>query len=124
MKHRQSRVKELIMRELGAIVARELTFSAQLVTVHGVDLTPDFKHCHVFVGVLGTEPQRKQAMRTLHEMRPLLQHELSKRVVMKFTPQLHFRLDEAIERGTKVMEIIRQIDEVAPEPEDEEEEQS
>ena len=116
MKHRQSRVKELIMRELGAIVTREVTFSAQLVTVHGVDLTPDFKHCHVFVGVLGTDPQRRDAMHKLHDMRPLLQHELSKRVILKFTPQLHFHLDEAIERGTKVMEIIRQIDEVAPEP--------
>ena len=122
MKHRPSRVKELIMRELGAIVSREVTFSAQLVTVHGVDLTPDFKHCHVFVGVLGAERERKEAMRKLHEMRPLLQHELAKRVILKFTPQLHFHLDEAIERGTKVMEIIRQIDEVNPEPEPEEQE--
>lgn len=116
MKHRQSRVKELIMRELGAIVSREVTFSAQLVTVHAVDLTPDFKHCHVFVGVLGTDKQRRDAMHKLHDMRPLLQHEMSRRVILKFTPQLHFHLDEAIERGTKVMEIIRQIDEVNPEP--------
>ena len=35
-------------------------------------------------------------------------------MILKFTPQLHFHLDEAIERGTKVMEIMRQIDEVAP----------
>ena len=50
----------------------------------------------------------------------LLQHELSKRVVLKFTPQLHFHLDEAIERGTKVMEIMRQIDDVVPPAEDDE----
>ena len=122
MKHRQSRVKELMLRELGAVISRELSFDAALVTVHDVDLTPDFKHCHVHVGVMGTDPQRRQAMTKLHGARPLLQHELSRRVILKFTPQLHFHLDEAIERGTKVMEIMRQIDEVSPLPVEDDEE--
>jgi ribosome-binding factor A len=116
MKHRQSRVKELILRELGAIISREVSFAAQLVTVQDVDLTPDFKNCHVHVGVLGTSDQRRDAMHKLHEMRPMLQHEMAKRVILKFTPHLHFHLDQALERGTKVMEVLRQIDEVSPEP--------
>ena len=114
MKNRPARVRELIQRELGAIIGRELTFRATLVTVHGVDLTPDFRHCHVFIGVLGTEPQQREALASLNQNRQMLQHELSKRVIMKFTPQLHFRFDAALERGTKVMEIMRQIDEVSP----------
>ncbi len=118
MKNRPARVKELILRELGALVARELTFSAKLVTVHAVDLSADFKHCHVHVGVLGDDKERRAAIGKLHENRPLLQHELSKRVILKFTPQLHFHLDEAIERGTKVMEIMRQIDDIVPAIED------
>ncbi len=114
MKNRPARVRELILRELGAIIAREFTFTAKLVTVQAVDLTPDFKHCHVHVGVLGTESEQKKAIGKLQESRPHLQHELAKRVVLKFTPQLHFHLDEAIERGTRVMEVLRQIDEVTP----------
>ena len=118
MKNRPARVKELILRELGSIIARDFTFAAKLVTVHGVDLSADFKHCHVHVGVLGDDKERRDAIHKLHENRPLLQHELSKRVVLKFTPQLHFHLDEAIERGTKVMEIMRQIDDIVPAVED------
>ena len=114
MKNRPARVRELIQRELGAILSRELTFRATLVTVHGVDLTPDFRHCHVFVGVLGTEPQQREALATLNQHRQMLQHELSRRVIIKYTPQLHFRFDAALERGTKVMEIMRQIDEISP----------
>ncbi len=114
MKNRPARVRELILREIGAIITRELTFNATLVTVQGVDLTPDFKHCHIYVGVLGTEDQQKSAITKLAEHRPLLQHELSRRVILKYTPQLHFHLDRALERGTKVMEIIRQLEEAAP----------
>jgi ribosome-binding factor A len=119
MKNRPARVRELILREIGAIIARELTFpSGALVTVQAVDLTPDFKHCHIYVGVLGPERDKPAVMTKLHQHRPMLQHELSKRVILKYTPHLHFHLDIAIERGTKVMEILRQIDEThAPEEE-------
>ncbi len=114
MKNRPARVKELILRELGAIIARDYTFTAKLVTVHGVDLSADFKHCHVHVGVLGTEKEQRAAIGKLQENRPVLQHELSRRVILKYTPQLHFHLDETVERGTKIMEIMRQIDETVP----------
>ena len=117
MKNRPARVRELILRELGAIISREFTFTAKLVTVQAVDLTADFKHCHVHVGVLGAPPDQKKAIGKLQESRPHLQHELSKRVILKYTPQLHFHLDEALERGTKVMEILRQIDVITPEEE-------
>ena len=114
MKNRPARVRELIQRELGALIAREMTFDAKLVTVQAVDLTADFKHCHVHVGVLGTNANSATPSHKLAERRPLLQHELSKRVSSSSRPQLHFHLDESIERGTKVMEIMRQIDEVTP----------
>ena len=114
MKNRPARVKELLLRELGAIISRDFTFAAKLVTVHAVDLSADFKHCHVHVGVLGTEKEQRAAIGKLQENRPILQHELSRRVVLKYTPQLHFHLDETVERGTKIMEIMRQIDEIVP----------
>ena len=114
MKNRPARVRELIQRELGALLMREMTFDAQLVTVQAVDLTADFKHCHVHVGVMGTEREQRDALHQLAERRPLLQHELSKHVILKYTPRLHFHLDTSVERGTKIMEIMRQVDEVTP----------
>ena len=39
-------------------------------------------------------------------------------MVLKYTPQLHFYLDETVERGTKIMEIMRQIDETVPPADD------
>ena len=97
-----------------ACITRELTFNATLVTVQAVDLTPDFKHCHVHVGVMGTEREQRDAIHQLAERRPQIQHELSRHVILKYTPRLHFHLDTSVERGTKVMEILRQIDEVTP----------
>ena len=46
MKHRLERVNELLKRELGELLGREVSFEAALVTVQQVDITPDLKHAH------------------------------------------------------------------------------
>jgi ribosome-binding factor A len=116
MKHRLERVNELLKRELGDLLNREVSFEAALVTVQQVDITPDLKHAHVFISVIGSEEQAKAAMAKLHESRSNLQRLLSKRVVLKYTPHLHFKLDEAIERGTRVINILSEIDIPPDEP--------
>ncbi len=118
MKHRLERVNELLKRELGDLLSREISFEAALVTVQQVDVTPDLKHAHVFISVIGSDAQAKSAMAKLHESRPSLQHTLSKRVVLKFTPHLHFKLDDSIERGTRIINILEQIDIPPDEPEE------
>jgi len=39
-----------------------------------------------------------------------LQSALAKHVVLKYTPHLVFHLDDSIERGTRVIEIMQAID--------------
>ena len=53
MKHRLLRVNELLKRELSSIITREITFDGALVTLNQVDVTPDLKHAHAYVSVLG-----------------------------------------------------------------------
>lgn len=114
MKHRLLRVCELIKRELGVIVGRELKFAAPLVTIRAVDITPDLKNAHVFVSVIGTPGQKKQAIAAMEVARQHLQHELSRRVILKYTPYLHFQLDESIERGTRVLSLLDEIEATLP----------
>lgn len=110
MKNRLDRVNELIKRELGELVRREITFKAKLVTIHEVDITPDLKHAHVYIGVIGTHDEKKQALAALHGHRQRFQKELAKRVVIKWTPLLHFALDTAGERGDRVLNLLDQLD--------------
>ena len=117
MKHRLERVNELLKRELSELITREIAFDAALVTVQQVDITPDLKHAHVFISVMGTVEQAKAAMAKLHDNRKTLQHTLSKRVILKFTPQLHFKLDDSIERGDRIISLLEQIEIPPDEPE-------
>ena len=119
MKHRLQRVNELIKRELGELIQRECQFPSQLVTVQEVDITADLKHAHVYISIIGADEDRHASMNVLHNARTQLQSALSKRVVLKFTPHLHFKLDEASERGDRVLNILTDLGIPEPSPTDE-----
>ena len=118
MKHRLERVNELLKRELSEVIVRDITFHNALVTVHAVDVTPDLKHAHVYVSVIGDEGAQSKAMRKLADCRGDLQQTVAKRVVLKYTPYFHFKLDTSVVRGTRVMQILDEIaHDLPPEPE-------
>jgi len=114
MSLRLKRVSELLKRELGEMIGRELVFTS-LVTVQQVDITPDLRHAHVYISVLGGAEQdplqeARAVINQLQNHRKELQAGLARRVVLKYTPHLHFKLDEAIERGTRVIDILQSLD--------------
>lgn len=115
MKYRLKRVNELIKRELSEIVSRELTFRAALVTLQEVDTTPDLRNAHVFVSVIGARGEQTAAIEKLEAHRSELQRLMAKRVILKYTPHLHFKLDDSIERGVRVVRILDQIGDLPPE---------
>lgn len=115
MKNRLDRVNELIKRELDGLIRKEVQLPAKLVTVKEVDIAPDLKHAKVWMGMIGTKEEQHASMANLHAARKELQSALSRRVILKFTPQLHFKLDETGERGDRILNILNELN-LPPEP--------
>lgn len=110
MKNRLDRVNELIKRELDTLIRREVPqMPAKLVTVREIEISPDLKHATVWMGMIGPNEDQYASMALLHASRKALQGQLSKRVVLKFTPLLHFKLDETGERGDRVLNILAEL---------------
>jgi ribosome-binding factor A len=109
MKHRMLRINEVVKRELSGIIARELSFAGALVSINHVDVTSDLKNAHVFVSVLGSDSE-ESVLSKLASHRATLQAELARHVTMKYTPHLIFHLDDSIQRGARVIEILQEIE--------------
>ena len=109
MKHRMLRVNELLKRELSGIIAREISFAGALVTINHVDVSADLKNAHVYVSVLGPD-LGESVISKLTSHRATLQAELARHLTMKYTPHLIFHLDDSIERGARVIEILQEIE--------------
>ena len=112
------RVNELVKRELGRLCERDIMpQSNTLVTITKVKVTPDLRHATVFVSVFGgPESEGKQVFHRLNRCRRQWQHELSKNVVLKYTPVLQFKPDLTAQNADRVFSILEQLD--LPEEED------
>jgi len=109
--HRLLRVRELLKREIGEAIRRELPVQqAGLVTVNDVDVAGDLKNAKVYLGLLGNTEQKKTAVTLLNQHRTRIQAQVAKAVVLKYTPRLKFVMDESVDRGNRVLQIIEELE--------------
>ena len=111
MSLRLERVRELLKREIGEIIRRELPLGdGGLINVNDVTVANDLHTATVFIGVFGTTEQKKKAMELLGQNRKHIQNLVATGVILKYTPQLRFVLDESIERGNRVLKILDDLE--------------
>jgi len=94
-------VREVIADELERCSDPRLT----MVTVTGVNVSPDLRHATVFYAALGRHDDDIPA--ALRAAAPHLRGVLGEQVRLKYLPRLQFREDPAIEHGERVEEILR-----------------
>ncbi len=112
---RLQRVRELLKREIGEVIRREFEVSeAGLITVNDVDVAGDLHSAVVFISILGNPDQQKRGFKLLEHQRKRIQGLVGRAVVLKYTPQLRFVLDESISRGNRVLEIMDEIERSSP----------
>jgi ribosome-binding factor A len=91
-------------------MSKSLDLEGMLITISSVDLPPDMKQAFVYVSSLNPELEMKDALKILNRNRREWQSAIGRRLGTKFTPQLNFRFDDAVERGDRVMEILTKLD--------------
>src|SRR5690349_16423051 len=103
---RVQRVRELLKRQIGEILRREVPLiDGGILTVNDVDISKDLQLATVYVGIIGTATQVKQGMDLLQKERKRVQGLVGRAVVLKYTPQLRFVLDDSVSRGNRVLAI-------------------
>jgi ribosome-binding factor A len=103
---RSARVNEILRAIISEALVRlgDVDDRLALLTVTGVEVTPDLKNATVYLDTL-----TDAAAEALLEYRLELQGLLNKQTRLKRTPRLTFKADPAVAAGTQVEEIIRRL---------------
>lgn len=115
---RSKRVGDQIRKQM-SIVVDSLVSEEDLpmITVTDVSLSDDLKYAKVFISALGDESARTTALSFLEEKKKKLRAELSRRVHLKFIPEISFAYDESIEKGLRIESILSELEDLKkPEP--------
>ncbi len=103
--NRAFKVADQIQRDLSELIARELKDPrVGLVTLQGVEVTPDYAHAKVFFSLLTGDPQQTQE--GLNQAAGFLRSGLFKRLHIHTVPTLHFVYDRTSEKAADMNALI------------------
>ncbi len=109
--HRQEKLGELMMAELSDLLRTRLKDPRiGFASITHVEVSGDLRHAKVFVSVMGSAEEQIATMKGLKNASGFLRHELAGRLTLRYMPELVFKLDTSIEEGSRVLELIKQLE--------------
>lgn len=105
---RMRKVNSVIREVLADEIERLTDPRVEMVSVTGVDTSPDLRRATVYVSTLDLS-QGEEAVAALNRAASRLQGALARQVRLKYTPQLEFSLDTGVVQGERIESIFREI---------------
>ncbi len=88
-----------------------------LVSITRVSVSADLRHATVYVSIMDTGTDKRPAVDMLQAAEGFLRRELKPRLALRYVPSLAFSLDESIEHGTRMIQIMDTFQTPSEQPE-------
>ena len=107
--HRQEKLGELFAAELSDLLrTRVKDPRVGFASITHVEVSGDYRHAKIYVSVMGSEEERAETIKALKHATGFLRHELASRIVLRYMPEIVFKLDTSIEQGSRILALIRE----------------
>ncbi len=109
---RTDRIRKAIIREFSDILINEVKeprLVNQMISVTDAEISNDMRHAKVFVSIMGEETLQTEIMEILREQAPKIRQGIGRRIRLRYTPEIDIRLDDSLERGSRVTQLLNQI---------------
>jgi ribosome-binding factor A len=109
---RLARVNRLIQTTLAELLRQvkdPRVTAATVLTVTAVRTSADLRHAKVYLAVSGTAEEQQAVVQGLERAQGFLRGELSRSIRLRYSPELHFLVDETIESAARIDRILREL---------------
>ncbi len=107
---REEKVNTELKREL-SVLLRDIKDPRipVMTSVMKTEVTKDLKFAKIYVSVMGNQEEKKNALKGLKSASSFLRREISRRLNLRITPELNFVIDDSIEYGNHILDVINKI---------------
>ena len=84
---------------------------ARMVTVVDTEVSKDLKYVKMFISVLGTETEQREATAALEKAAGYIRREVAGRVKLRYAPEIQVVYDDTTERAARVLGLISNLEE-------------
>lgn len=111
MNSRGDRIRKALMKELSDIIQHKIKDPriTGLISVTDVELSPDYKYAKAYISIFGADEAKEEVMEAIEDSTSFIRGEIGRRIRMRFTPELKFILDESLEKGRRIVDLIDKI---------------
>ena len=107
---RAERMALQIQRDVSDIIRSELKDPRiGFLTVTGVDISNDLTHAKIFVSILGNPAERQESLAVLERTKGFIRSELGRRVRLRLTPEIAFKLDETADYSERIGRVLNEL---------------
>lgn len=109
---RVEKLNSLLKEVIAEVIMREVKnpHVSTLITVTKVDITKDLRHAKVYVSVIGNDEERNTTFAAIQSAAGFIGVHAAKKVVMRYFPELHFKLDTSIDERMRIDSILKEIE--------------
>lgn len=109
--NRVRRVAEQIKKDVSSIISSDIKDPrvAGITSVTEVKLTRDLRYASVYVSIYGSETEKEETLQTLIRATGFIRSEVGRRVRLRHTPEINFFLDNSIEYGAHIDNVIKTL---------------
>jgi len=111
---RVQKVAALIRKEMSELLMRGIQdqrVNETLITITEVEVSGDLQHCKIFLSIFGDHNHKENVLKVLESAKGFLKGELGRRLQMRRTPEILFKLDKGMEKGTSVLNLLDKLKE-------------
>ena len=113
---RLERVNALLRREIGEALYREFPSVAHglevgAISVLRVQFASNLRNATVYVSIFGHDHQRGSYLQALAAAAPGIPSRINRDMSLKYTPKLHFSLDNGLAKGDQVLDLLYRMEE-------------
>lgn len=110
-KQRVDRLNSLLKEVISEVIHRDVRnpHLGKFITVTRVAISKDLHHAKVYISVIGTDEERSESIKALQSAAGFIAVNSSKKVVMRYFPELIFKLDDSVDKHMRIEELLGEI---------------
>lgn len=110
---RSARLQAALLEEISDIIHSELKDPrVGFASITEVEVSPDYRQAKVYFSVLGDDEQKAATLEGLNSAVGFIRTEVGRRIRLRSTPEISFKLDNSIERGARIFELLHQVEKI------------
>ena len=110
---RVEKLSALLKREISDLLVngvRDERIHQAMITITTVEVSGDLQHAKIFISLFGEEQKKDEVLVGLEEAKGFIRAQLARRLQMRHSPELVFKIDKGMTKGPAVLDLLNSLE--------------